>query len=347
MQLVLFLSRRVRLLLRSRVFCTTLLALFFSLFFLFLSLRTNLVHLYDEGFRDTFFTLQDSIEGILRERGVSTLASDRVTCSDSTKAVPMTITIDRSKEVSWTVDQVTYTGRTLASTVSDFLLEKGIRYDSDDLLSHNENAFLSESECIVLKRVETFLEEEEEEIPFTTITKGSSLIRNGRSRVIQSGSVGKKLLTYSVTTIDGETLEASLVGEDILQYPTTQLSIYGDGSPISDIAGVPLDENGKPTSYQYVLEDQSATGYNAGRRGRGASGMRLYYGYCAVDPSKIPYGTLLYVTSKDNSFVYGFCIAADTGYAMLDGRSDIDLYYETYRESALNGRRTVDIYVIG
>ena len=44
--------------------------------------------------------------------------------------------------------------------------------------------------------------------------------------------------------------------------------------------------------------------------------------------------------------MYGYAIASDTGYAMMDGRSFIDLFYETYRESQLNGAKTVNVYVL-
>ena len=36
----------------------------------------------------------------------------------------------------------------------------------------------------------------------------------------------------------------------------------------------------------------------------------------------------------------------DTGMGLMQNIIDIDLYYESYLESALNGRRIVDIYVL-
>lgn len=60
----------------------------------------------------------------------------------------------------------------------------------------------------------------------------------------------------------------------------------------------------------------------------------------AVDPDVIPYGTLLYITSTDGSFVYGYAVATDTGIAVQDGRILVDLFYETYAESVINGAST-------
>ena len=53
----------------------------------------------------------------------------------------------------------------------------------------------------------------------------------------------------------------------------------------------------------------------------------------AVNPNIIPYGTLMYITSDDGSFVYGYAYAADTGTAMMEGHAFVDLYYQTYQES--------------
>ena len=69
-------------------------------------------------------------------------------------------------------------------------------------------------------------------------------------------------------------------------------------------------------------------------------------GHVAVNPNLIPYGSKLYITSADGSFVYGYAIASDTGTALIDGTIGVDLFYDTYLESLLNGLRTVNIYVL-
>jgi 3D (Asp-Asp-Asp) domain-containing protein len=74
--------------------------------------------------------------------------------------------------------------------------------------------------------------------------------------------------------------------------------------------------------------------------------MNLYAGYVAVRADEIPYGTRMYITSPDNKFVYGFAIAADTGTALMDNIIDFDLFYETYVESCLNGRKHLNVYIL-
>ena len=77
-----------------------------------------------------------------------------------------------------------------------------------------------------------------------------------------------------------------------------------------------------------------------------ASGRRADVGHVAVNPNVIPYGSKLYITSADGSFVYGYAIAADTGTGLMNGVVDIDLFYETYLESCLNGVRYLNVYVL-
>ena len=66
----------------------------------------------------------------------------------------------------------------------------------------------------------------------------------------------------------------------------------------------------------------------------------------AVNPNVIPYGTLMYITSDDGAFVYGYAYAADTGTAMMTGHAFVDLYYQTYEESVENAVIPVTIYVL-
>ena len=69
-------------------------------------------------------------------------------------------------------------------------------------------------------------------------------------------------------------------------------------------------------------------------------------GHIAVDPKEFPYGTELYVVSADGSYVYGYCIAADTGGFVSMGNTDIDLYMDNEQMCRDWGNRGVKIYVL-
>ena len=66
----------------------------------------------------------------------------------------------------------------------------------------------------------------------------------------------------------------------------------------------------------------------------------------AVDPNEYSYGDLLYITSADGSFVYGWAIVADACEAAMYGDVAIDCFFETYGESVLFGKRYLNVYVV-
>ena len=117
----------------------------------------------------------------------------------------------------------------------------------------------------------------------------------------------------------------------------------------------PLDENGIPIEYNYVLREQRATGYwrsgnvyGAGSRACEAK-TGIYYctaGTVAVRASQIPYGTKMYIRTQSGGFIYGYAVANDTGTGLVEGLIDVDLFYDSYQESVLNSVRWVDIYVL-
>ena len=187
-------------------------------------------------------------------------------------------------------------------------------------------------------------------VKFEVEEKLSTLLAPGKKRVIQEGQKGEKTHTYRQRIENGEVISEKLYDEEITKKPVTEIVLVGaageDGiiSPLD--FEIELDENGVPTEYEQVLSNQVATGYHLGSKAVGASGQKLSAGYVAVHPGEIPYGTKMYITSEDNSFVYGCAVAADTGLGLMQDVIDVDLYYDTYVESCLNGRKNVNIYIL-
>ena len=124
------------------------------------------------------------------------------------------------------------------------------------------------------------------------------------------------------------------------------IKVYGEKAPVSQFVG-PEVVDGVPTEgVTATYTNQRSTGYSASGTAKGARGRRLTYGTVAVNPSVIPYGTLLYITSDDGQFVYGYAYAADTGTTLMTGHAFVDLYYETYEESVESAVIPVTVYVI-
>ena len=167
----------------------------------------------------------------------------------------------------------------------------------------------------------------------------------GRATTLQHGAEGQQTVTTREKYVDGELENSMVVDVTTTVEPTDHvIKTYGAGAPVSPLTG-PDGTTNAPASYSQVLTGK-ATGYYS-RTGKGSSGLGLGYGTVAVDPSVIPYGTLLYITSTDGSFVYGYAVATDTGIAVQKGQILVDLFYETYAESVINGAIQVNVYVVG
>lgn len=259
------------------------------------------------------------------------------------------ITIESPFDVNITVDGATVTAQTLNGTVSECLAQAGIVLGEHDYTEPSLHTPLNQGDSIRVYRVEYVDTQYEESVPFETEYKAHSLLYRFKSRqyVLQSGVEGTNLVTYRERYVDGE-MESSLITKvEVVSEPVNQVVLkYADAavSPLSAPAGVTI-ENNVPSSYKQVFTNVSATGYTSSG-GRGASGLGLYCGTVAVNPNIIPFGSKLYITSADGSFVYGFAIATDTGSSLLQGSTGVDLYYDTYKEASMNWRNVVNVYVI-
>ncbi len=263
--------------------------------------------------------------------------------------------------LSANADPTKFTGG-ISSRVKMMELEDQGQAPSDDEAeqeAEDVQALLKEDEEIVTGKflgasqrggstLETKTVVEEEVIAYPVQQRETSLLDPGEQKLIQSGVNGKKTVTYEQRIVNGELRSQKAVEETVTQQPVPEIVLVGvAGKAVSPLDfDVELDEQGIPTQYTQLLTNQVATGYNVGSSAMGASGQGLSAGYVAVHPGEIPYGTRMYITSADNSFVYGFAIAADTGLGLLGDVIDVDLYYDTYLESCLNGKRNVNIYFL-
>ena len=181
-----------------------------------------------------------------------------------------------------------------------------------------------------------------EEVPTSLFYKKQS-----KTVTMQEGSDGLDTVYYRETWIDGTLAATDEIGREtqIGMVPTLQ-KVYGEKVPVSQFVGPEIVDGAPVEGVAEVYTNQRSTGYSASATAKGASGRRLTYGTVAINPSIIPYGSLLYITSDDGKFVYGYAYAADTGTALMQGSAFIDLYYETYDESVDSAVIPVTVYVL-
>ena len=257
------------------------------------------------------------------------------------------LNIERAFSVSITADGQEYPVKLVFGTVADALERAGITLEGDDYTEPALSAMVTAGSKIEVHRVEYQDKVETQAVPYDTEYVYTSLyFRNtNRATTLQHGSEGQQTVTTRERWVDGE-LENSVVTDVTTTVEPTDhvVKTYGAGAPVSPLTG-PDGTTNAPASYSKVLTGK-ATGYYS-KSGKGSSGLGLGYGTVAVDPDVIPYGTLLYITSTDGSFVYGYAVATATGIAVQDGRILVDLFYETYAESVINGAINVNVYVVG
>lgn len=257
--------------------------------------------------------------------------------------------IEYSFPVSIYADGSNQTLRVNSSTVRRLLTSQGIVLSDDDYTIPDWNATIKEGDNICVYRVSYYTETLEEVLPFQRTKKESSLLHNKKDKavLIEDGKYGFATTTYKIRVENGLAVSSEIVTQDIAREPIAEKTLIYAPKPVSNIKEMPeitIVDN-VPSSYKSVINNAVATGYYA-KKGRGASGLGLYAGTVAVNPDVIPYGSKLYIASDDGKFIYGFAVATDTGRALSEGIIDIDLFFETYKESQLCGKKLVNIYVI-
>ena len=107
---------------------------------------------------------------------------------------------------------------------------------------------------------------------------------------------------------------------------------------------VKFDQNGVPVGYTKVHTGR-ACAYTANSNALMSTGKTVFQGYVAVNPNIIPYGSQLYIIADDGD-VYGYAIAADTGYSVKVGDIIVDLFMSEYNDCIQWGNKNVSIYVL-
>ena len=255
----------------------------------------------------------------------------------------------RAYTVPVTADGATQDVVTTGATTAELLAQAGLTWTEDDLLTPAADEAVPEGGSVTLQRVSyvdysqnVVVPTEIEEVPTSLFYKKQS-----KTVTVQEGSDGLDTVYYRETWIDGTLAATDEIGREtqIGMVPTLQ-KVYGEKVPVSQFVGPEIVDGAPVEGVAEVYTNQRSTGYSASETAKGASGRRLTYGTVAINPGIIPYGSLLYITSDDGAFVYGYAYAADTGAALMQGSAFIDLYYETYDESVDSAVSPVTVYVL-
>jgi uncharacterized protein YabE (DUF348 family)/3D (Asp-Asp-Asp) domain-containing protein len=294
----------------------------------------------------------------LEKNAIKLAPDDHISVSLDTPVVKgMSVTIERAFGITVSADSKTFNLQITPGTVADALKKAAIELGKVDETVPSLKAELSKGMKIKVLRVKYSKRVATEKVKYDRITELTKALYKGQSRISRAGVNGKKEVVYMDRFVNGKLDKTTVVSEKIAKKPVNMLLLIGckptkavfkSGlSPISDLkppSSLKLNAYGIPLNYKKVIKG-SATAYSAGKYT--ASGMRTMPGHIAVDPRQFPYGTKLYVVTTDGKYIYGYCIAADSGaFVNYANGPTIDMYFSTYNECCRFGERAVNIYVL-
>ncbi len=318
--------------------------------------RMNRVTLDADGVRLRREILGGTVSDALREVGIVLGAEDSVEpAADTPLETGMRIRVGRHVGVTVTADGTTVSFNGPATTWSDVLRALEIAWAPEDRLTvggeeAGPDGYVVDGAALRLVRITTEEYVSVEPLPFVLEYDYTDELLNGEMDEPTEGVDGVKRVLYRATYADGVKESEVPVEEEVITPAQNAIVRVGNRLPsntsILRKGGTAIDSAGMEFQYVASLYGSCTAYYDADNQGITSIGVPVKVGNVAVDPDLIPYGSLLYITSADGSWVYGYCQAVDTGIAMIEGVTLADLYYDTEAECAVFGRRDMVIYVI-
>lgn len=333
----------------ARVAVVSLMCVVFAAVMTGITFASNTVYIHDGSDVTLVYTTEKEPADILASQDITVGADDKLEFSGFDNSTG-TITIKRAFDVTVTADGNTQTLRLAEGTVADALELAGVTLADEDLINVSPAEALHQGTEITVNRVTTRTVEKTEEIPFTVVEKKTPMLKKGATQVVTAGVAGEAVSISTETLVDGKVVKSDFIEQKQTKAPVNQEVLVGTApkTPVSQVtppSTLELNTSGAPGNYTKVLTGKAAA-YSARKGAKTASGRYAIPGHVAVDPRIIPYGTKLYIATPDNSFVYGYAVAADTGTALREGKILVDLFFDTYEETCKFGIKTVNIYVL-
>lgn len=321
--------------------------------------RAKVVRVEDNGLISYFVGYGETIGDVFENEGIELSEQDEIGVNTSSDIYDgMKVFIKRAFTVNIEADGETHKAYITEGTVADALEKAGVELGADDIVYPALDADLMGFTEIKVSRVTFGTSEETQAIDYSTEVIYSEKMNLGDTEIVTPGVKGEKIVYYNEKYIDGELEEKTVTDEEVTKEPVNEIKKIGTkpaetlaaykntGSPISELEApkdLELDENGVPVNYTKRVEAK-ATAYTGDPAT--ASGRKPMPGHIAVDPEEYPYGTELYIVSADGSYVYGYCVAADTGGFVEMGNTDVDLYLDNEDMCYNWGNRDIVIYVL-
>ena len=278
--------------------------------------------------------------------------------ADELLADGMKIEIYDIFDVTIVVDGKKLSGKVSGKTVADAVEGLNVSMGENDFTKPALDSEIKDGMKITVNRVTLKERTKKEKIAYDTQYTYSDALYKDHTKVLKKGKNGSKAVVYEDRYVNGKLEKSVVKTETVIKNSVSELVQVGTrvnsapsslpvGRPISEMAMpsyLNIGSNGLPTSYKSVINAQATAYCIPG--GITSTGKKAQTGYIAVDPKEIPYGTEMYIVSADGRYVYGYCIAADTGSYIYDVDWTVDLFMNSEEQCVNWGRRDIIIYVL-
>ena len=294
-------------------------------------------------------TDQTDPAAILAEAGVET--GPQGYALEQTEEGPM-ICILRPRRI--TID---YYGKILEAdsngeTVEQLLHRLKLTVREKDRLSAPKTAWTYDGMHLQIARVICQEQTYTSTIPCSTVWCGDPTLPVGTQQLLREGRNGELLRTAEVTYVNGREESRQVLAEQVLIQPVDAILAIGTGQLYQKVEpsalpaignGIITLPSGEVLTYNRVITSL-ATAYCD--KGKTATGTQARVGAIAVDPEYIPYGTRMFIMSKDGEYIYGIATAEDCGSKQYIYGTRIDLHYDTRAECIRFGARMCWVYFL-
>ena len=238
----------------------------------------------------------------------------------------MTVEIRKATESNAKIAGKKQTLWLVPGTVEENLVLNGISFDDDDEIKPALDKKVTDTTSIVVDEVHYDVAEKKETVEAVSKVILDPSLTSGVKEASE-GNDGEGVFTYTTRYVNGKDKGTERELKEWITEPHDNL--------------LRLGTSGTGNSGEYIVArtfTANTTAYTARAGARGALGMGVHFGTCAVDPSFVSLRSELWVEG------YGYAFACDTGGAVKG--NVVDLYMNSTGACVSWGRRNKTAYVI-
>ena len=242
-------------------------------------------------------------------------------------------------------------------TVQNLLERLQIRVGADEMIGVNNTGLktlIHISDELRCRRRESSVD------TYKTKVLYDYLLPYGEHRILQEGTPGYTTDTYDDVYRNGQLINTVLVDRSdstaraqIIVYGRLVKSVEQDDRIARDVpfgggstGGYLVFQSGYSMTYSRTVVCNSTAYYSGGEKGAAwttATGHSVGMGIIAADPKTFPYHTRMFIQTVGSGKVYGIGQVEDTG--GMKGNV-IDVWYPTYADCVVWGRRNVTCWIL-